>query len=88
MNELITAAMLKELAAAGTVREVILIPVGAGFAAKAKVGMIERVVRPAHGSQRPRIFKTIDAGAKFARELGIARITVEIANWDPSQKAA
>ena len=82
----ITTASLRELASAGTVRMVQLVPQGDGFVFVAKIGMIERVLRPADDSRRPRLFKTIDAAAKFARGLGLARIQVELANWNPKQR--
>ncbi len=87
LPDFITAASLRELAAAGTVSAVQLVPQGGGFVFVVKIGMIERVLRPADDSKRPRLFKTIDAGAKFARGLGLARIQVELANWQPKQRA-
>ena len=86
MPEFITAAALRELAAAGSIREVHLVPEADGFLFVTKIGMIERTLRPAEDSRRPRRFKTLDAGARFARELGLTRLEVELANWQPKTK--
>ena len=82
MSETVTAAVLKELVAAGTVREVQLIAINEGFALVAKIGMIERTLRPAHDSKRIRLFKDPGKALKYCRrDLKISKVSVDLANW-------
>lgn len=81
MDNLITAKLLKEMIAAGVVRECQLIGTSDGFALVAKVGMAERTLRPAHGGPRPRLFKDGGKALKYIRnDLGLPPVTVELAN--------
>lgn len=87
MAEYITAANLKLLAEAGTIRDVTAVPVDNHlFELHVRVGMTERTLRPAHRPE-PRRF-SLNGLAKFAREdLRQPRITVELADWQPKQAA-
>jgi len=87
MSDLITAANLKQLSEANTIRSVYLIAIGGRFALKARIGMIEKTLRPAHGKPVPRFFKSIDSAARFVRrDLGIGQFEVDLSNWKPEQK--
>lgn len=86
-SEYITTRSLKELAAAGTVRQVELVSTGSRFALRAKIGMIERILRPTNGGQKARLFSSLDSAARFVREdLKIGHLEVDLANWNPKQR--
>jgi hypothetical protein len=88
MSDLITAANLKQLSEAGGIRSVHLVPVGDRFALRARIGMIERTLRPAHGRPTPRLFKSIDSAARFVRnDLRLPNLEVDLANWTPEQRS-
>lgn len=86
-SEMITTKVLKELAAAGSIRSVVLVGVPGGVAIRAQYGMIERTLQTDLGHVR--VFRTVDAAAKFVRHsLKIARAELDLANWNPDQRAA
>lgn len=88
MNQLITAAMLKSLAAAGSVRAVTAVPIGKVFAVRATVDTGERTLRPAH-HDKVRTFTSLMAIARFVHhDLQFPEMTVQLSNWHPQQHRA
>lgn len=89
MLDYITAENAKILAEAGSIRSVIAEPDGAAFVLRLRIGMSDRLLRPAHGRPRPRRFRRLESVAKFARQdLGMSGIEVSLADWDPPQRTA
>jgi hypothetical protein len=81
--ELISSAVLKELADTGAVRDAAIVPASNGFCIKVTCGpaqqAAQRVVQ-AHGHVR--MFKTIDAAANALRGFGILRAVVDLSPGD------
>lgn len=76
MLETVKLATARELAAAGSVRDTVLVGQRGGYAVLLKVGMAERTLATKEGT--PRIFGALDAAARVLREeLGIARYHVD-----------
>ena len=86
-SEYITTRTLKELSHAGSLRSVLLVSTGSRFALRAKIGMIERVLRPTNGAAKARLWSSLDSAARFVREdLQIGNFEVDLSNWDPKQR--
>jgi hypothetical protein len=80
MAEGIQLGALRELCAAGAVRELLAVAVrGGGFALRARYGLIERTLMTQRGQVRA--FKSLDSLAELARfDLGIGRLGVDLAD--------
>ncbi len=79
-KETISTKTLPELVAAGSIRTVILVGVPEGVALKARYGLIEKSLRLDRGGVR--VWKTLDAAAKFCRSLGIVKVELDLAQWE------
>lgn len=75
MTTTVSLAVARELAAAGSVRETVLIGQRGGYAVAFKVGMGERVLATKTG--QPRLFGGVPAAARVLHDLGIARYLVD-----------
>lgn len=71
----IQLATARELAAAGSIRETVLIGQVGGYSVRFKVGMGERVLATKRGE--PRLFGGVDVAARVLRGIGIARFEVD-----------
>lgn len=82
--ELISSAVLKELADTGAVRDAAIVPASNGFCIKVTCGpaqqAAQRVVQARRGHVR--MFKTIDAAANALRGFGILRAVVDLSPGD------
>jgi hypothetical protein len=75
---------LKELASAGAISGIRLVGQGDGFALYVRYGMIEKVLQAKRGHIRR--FKSLERAVGFIRGLGIARMEVDVTNWEPRHK--
>lgn len=75
MTENVKLSTARELAAAGSVRETVLVGQRGGYAVLFKVGMGERALATKQGDTR--LFGGVDAAARVLREIGIARYHVD-----------
>lgn len=75
---------LKELASAGAITGVRLVGQADGFALFARYGMTEKVLQAKRGHIRR--FKSLERAVAFIRGLGIARVEVDVTNWEPRQR--
>ncbi|WP_411832948.1 hypothetical protein [Pseudoxanthomonas mexicana] len=82
MPQTVKLATARELAAAGSVRETLLIGQCGGYTVRFKVGTGERVLATKEGSQR--LFTGIDAAARVLRDIGIARYQVDASGLSPN----
>lgn len=89
MNETVSMRIAREAAESGLIREAVAAPAGlcGRFSMRLRFGTAEKLLRTAN-DRRVRTFATLDAVAKCARELGVERIGVELANWTPPQRRA
>jgi len=85
-EELIAPIALREFAAAGVVREAILLPTPEGWILRIRMGAQERTLRM-RDEPRPRAFKTLDAAARLAHKLGVPRVLAELADWHKPKAA-
>jgi hypothetical protein len=86
MSDTIKIEILRELAKSGAVREITLLGNGAVVNIIAKVGMGERLLVARSG--RARQFRDLNRAARFIRnDLGLALAGLNLANWNPDQKA-
>lgn len=75
MSDPVQLATARELAAAGSVRDTLLVGQRGGYAVRFKIGAGERTLVTKSGS--PRLFTGIDAAARVLGGLGIARYRVD-----------
>lgn len=75
MPQTVKLATARELAAAGSVRDTVLVGQRGGYAVLFKVGMGERALATKEGL--PRLFAGVDAAARVLRKIGIARYQVD-----------
>lgn len=76
---------LQALIEAGAVRKMRLVARGANF--HAEVETASGVVQvAATGRGQPRQWRSLDAAARWARDLGVGEINVSISQWAPAQK--
>lgn len=76
---------LRALIEAGTVREVIAVGNGPSWSLLFKVGMTERALVAQRGNVRT--FKNLETALALVRSEGVARASVDFANWDASQRS-
>lgn len=80
--ESIKLAVVKEVAAAGSVRGAQVLGLPGGYQVIVRVGMKERVLADKAG--KPRTFLTIDSAGRLLRSVGIgSQIELNIANYAP-----
>lgn len=72
-------SLLKGLAAAGSISRLTAHGVPGGFLLLVGVGMEEAPVRAYRGQAR--VFKRLDAVARYVKDLGLDRFEVEMAAW-------
>ncbi len=77
---MITAAVLKELSAAKSIRQTVIYPDENGYIFTVKIGVAERILRTQRNNQ-PRIFKTVEPALRFADSIGLSRVMVELAGY-------
>jgi hypothetical protein len=77
-------ATLKELASAGAVTSIRLVAQADGFAIFIRYGQLEKVLQAKRGHIRR--FKSLDRAVAFVRELGFARMEIDVSDWEPRQK--
>lgn len=82
--ETISTKTLRELIEAGGIRSALLVGTSGGVSLKVRYGMAEKSLKLDRGGVR--VWRTIDAAAKFCRSLGIANIELDLANWLPDQR--
>lgn len=89
MNETVSMRIAREAAENGLIQEAVAVPTGSNgrFAMLLRFGVAEKRLRTAN-DRRVRTFATLDAVAKCAREMGVSRIGVELAEWTPPQRRA
>lgn len=75
MPQTVKLATARELAAAGSVRDTLLVGQRGGYAVLFKVGQGKRTLATKEGS--PRLFSGVDAAARVLRDIGIARYQVD-----------
>lgn len=89
-HDLISAAALKELAAARAIRSAALVGHAGGFALVVTYGLTQKTLRAKRndlsGLPRVRLF-SLDAGATFIRQsLGFTQFTVDLAGFVSTSK--
>lgn len=78
-KNMFSTAVLKKLAEAGSVSKLSAQGIPGGFLLYATVGLQEAAVTAYRG--QPRVFKRLDAVAKYARDIGIDRFEVHLKSW-------
>ncbi|WP_049780743.1 hypothetical protein [Nitrosococcus halophilus] len=78
MAELIDASSLRVLAEAGAVEQIRIAGVPGGFAMVVRYGMSEKILRAQRGHAR--VFKSLDAAARFARKLGFSQCVLDLSS--------
>jgi len=82
--ELITHTTLRELVAAGAVREVAAVAHGSRWSLVVRYGGIERVLA-ARKTKQPRSWAHLDSLARYLAEIGIRQFTTDARDYDPDQ---
>lgn len=83
---LMTAVAVRALNAAGALRESTLVATPGGWQLHLNTGLAHYVLRM-RDVPEPRLFRTLDGAAAFARTLECARITVDLARAPAARKA-
>lgn len=83
-TETIIHSTLIRLVEAGAVRTALALGVPGGWLLIVKYGLVERTLA-AQRSGDPRIFRKLDTLVNYLRELGIVRLDVDAANFDPDE---
>ena len=76
---------LRALVEAGAIKRVRIVAAGARFHVEADTA--NTTVVAATGKGVPKTWGTVDASAKWVRGLGIGTAQLEIAKWQPDQRA-
>lgn len=79
-EELIAPLAVRELAAAGVLREAVVVAdptAPAGWLMRARTGTLERSLRM-RDAARPRRFQTVDAVVAMARKFGLRTLVVQL----------
>lgn len=76
---------LRALVEAGAVKRIRIIADGARFHVEADTSMATVIASTGKGA--PKTWGTLDASAKWVRALGIGTAQVELARWQPAQRA-
>ncbi len=82
--ETITHATLRELAAAGAIREAAAVAHGSRWSLIVRYGGVERVLT-ARRTRQPRSWAHLDSLARYLAEIGIRQFTTDIRDYDPDQ---
>ncbi len=82
--ETITHATLRELAAAGAIREAAAVAHGSRWSLTVRHGGVERVLA-ARRTRQPRSWAHLDSLARYLAEIGIRQFTTDIRDYDPDQ---
>ena len=80
----ITIATLRELVSAGAVSSVRLDAQAEGFAVLIRCGFSEKTLQARRGHIR--LFKSLDRAVALLRDLGVARLEVDVSGWEPHQR--
>ncbi|ABA56553.1 conserved hypothetical protein (plasmid) [Nitrosococcus oceani ATCC 19707] len=83
MAESIDTPSLRVLAKVGAVEKVRIAGVPGGYAMVVCYGMSEKVLRVQRGPTR--VFKSLDAAARFARGLGFSQCVLDLSDWPKSE---
>jgi hypothetical protein len=83
----ITQRSAADLAAAGSILEAVAEPKGDRWYVSVRIGSTYRLLRK-HNTPEPREFATLDACGRFTHRLGIRRLVVDLAGWQPGQDDA
>lgn len=83
-TDTLTVSTLKELASAGVVTNIRLVAQADGFAIYIQYGLLEKVLQAKRGHIRR--FRSLDRAAAFVRALGLARMEIDVSNWEPRQR--
>jgi hypothetical protein len=83
MADPIPPSALKELVAAQALQAAMVIGDAGGYHLLVRYGRTERVVaaRTRAGALKPRLFRSLDAAARFLRGIGIVRYEVDAGNF-------
>ncbi len=82
--ETITHATLRELAAAGVIREAAAVAHGSRWSLIVRHGGVERILT-ARKTRQPRSWAHLDSLARYLAEIGIRQFTTDIRDYDPDQ---
>lgn len=83
----ITQRSAADLAAAGSILEAVAEPKGDRWYISVRIGSTNQLLRK-HNVAEPREFATLDACGRFTHRLGIRRLVVDLAGWQPGQEDA
>lgn len=81
----IASSTLKELASAGAIASVRLVAQADGFALFIRYGLSEKILQAKRGHIRR--FKSLERAVMFVKALGISRVEVDTAHWEPRQRS-
>jgi hypothetical protein len=86
MADPVPPSTLKELVAAQALQAATVVGDAGGYHLLVRYGRLERVVaaRTREGALKPRLFRSLDAAARFLRGIGIVRYEVDAANFRES----
>ena len=85
-TETISHTTLRELAAAGAVREAAAVAQGSRWSLIVRYGGVERVLA-ARKTKEPRSWAHLDSLTRYLAEIGIRQFTTDARNYDPDQPA-
>jgi hypothetical protein len=74
-----TTSLLRGLAAAGSISNITARGVPGGFVLVIRVGLNESTLKAYRG--KARLFRRLDAAAKYVKDLGLAHFEVEVSGW-------
>lgn len=77
-------SMLRQLVRAGAVSQVVLRATFGGYILCARVGMEEDILEIQRGGAR--IFKSLDAAARFTHRLGLAAFEVDLSKFSSARQ--
>ena len=75
---------LQALIEAGAVRKMRLVAQGASFHAEVETASGVQVA--ATGRGHPRQWRSLDSAARWARDLGMGEVNVNLSQWTPAQR--
>lgn len=75
-----STSLLKGLAAAGSITKITAREVPGGFLLFIRVGLDESLLKAYRG--KARVFRRLDAVAKYVKDLGIGHFDVEVVGWN------
>lgn len=81
----IATATLRELASTGAIANVRLVGEADGFALLVRCGLTEKALLAKRGHVRH--FKSLESAVSFVRDLGLARVEVDLTRWERRQRS-